>query len=112
MFFIKNNVIYTMMLVIQGENDKYATLAQVDAIARRAGAGAEVMVLPDCGHSPHTEQKATTLKVMADFILSILHQLVYVVIKQTKKGYMMLVKEILNSTRSLSDNHLLQKANS
>ena len=25
------------------------------------------------GHSPHSEQKATTLKVIADFILSILH---------------------------------------
>ncbi|MDI6687982.1 MAG: alpha/beta hydrolase [Desulfobacterales bacterium] len=59
------------MLVIQGENDQYGTLAQVDAIARQAGAGAEVMVLPDCGHSPHNEQKAAILKVMADFISSV-----------------------------------------
>lgn len=59
------------MLVIQGENDEYGTSAQVDAIARQAGAGAEVMVLPDCGHSPHNEQKAATLKAMAGFISSI-----------------------------------------
>ncbi|MDO9566949.1 MAG: alpha/beta hydrolase [Candidatus Desulfaltia sp.] len=59
------------MLVIQGENDQYGTLAQVDAIARQAGAGAEVIVLPDCGHSPHNEQKAAILKAMADFISSV-----------------------------------------
>jgi pimeloyl-ACP methyl ester carboxylesterase len=56
------------LLVIQGENDEYGTAAQVETIARRAGAGAEVLMLPDCGHSPHREQRAPTFQAMADFI--------------------------------------------
>jgi pimeloyl-ACP methyl ester carboxylesterase len=57
------------MLVIQGEEDEYGTSAQVEAIARQAGAGAEVLLLPQCGHAPHREQEATTLQTMARFIV-------------------------------------------
>jgi pimeloyl-ACP methyl ester carboxylesterase len=56
------------LLVIQGENDEYGTAAQVETIARHAGAGAEVLMLPDCGHSPHREQRAPTFQAMKDFI--------------------------------------------
>ena len=56
------------MLVMQGEDDQYGTLAQVEAVARQAGAGAEVLMLPDCGHTPHKEQKEATLEGMVSFI--------------------------------------------
>jgi len=59
------------MLVIQGENDEYGTSAQVEAIARQAGAGAEVMIVPDCGHTPHREQEVTTFQAMAGFIAQV-----------------------------------------
>src|SRR5215813_7879294 len=39
------------ILVIQGEQDEYGTRAQVDAIQRGAR-DVEVLMLPDCGHSP------------------------------------------------------------
>jgi pimeloyl-ACP methyl ester carboxylesterase len=59
------------MLVIQGEDDEYGTDAQVKAIERYAGAGAEAVILPGCGHAPHLEQEAASFKAMKDFILRI-----------------------------------------
>ena len=59
------------ILAIQGEDDEYGTHAQVDAIARQAGAEANVLMIPDCGHSPHREQRITTFEAMKDFILRI-----------------------------------------
>ena len=56
------------VLIIQGEQDEYGTVAQVETITRQAGAGAEVLMLPTCGHSPHREQEATTLQAMERFI--------------------------------------------
>jgi pimeloyl-ACP methyl ester carboxylesterase len=56
------------LLIIQGENDEYGTSAQVEAIARQVGAGAEVLLLPDCGHVPHRQQEARTFQAMTDFI--------------------------------------------
>jgi pimeloyl-ACP methyl ester carboxylesterase len=55
-------------LAIQGEADEYGTPAQVEAIARRTGKGTEVMLLPDCGHSPHEDQEIATLEAMKHFI--------------------------------------------
>jgi len=55
------------VLVIQGEGDEYGTAAQVDTIARRAPAGVETLLLPECGHSPHRDQPAATLKSIAGF---------------------------------------------
>jgi pimeloyl-ACP methyl ester carboxylesterase len=57
------------MLVIQGEDDEYGTTAQVKAIERSAGAGADAVILPGCGHAPHLEQETVTFKAMKDFIL-------------------------------------------
>lgn len=61
------------MLVIQGEDDKYGTPAQVDAIAHQAGGGAQLLMLPECGHTPHRKQKEATLEAMMRFISRILH---------------------------------------
>lgn len=55
-------------LAIQGEDDPYGTPAQVEAIARQSGA--EVLMLPACGHCPHRDQHDTTLRAMRDFVLS------------------------------------------
>jgi len=56
------------VLAIQGEDDNYGTPAQIKAIAHQAGAGAETVMLSACGHSPHRDQKAETLRVMNAFI--------------------------------------------
>lgn len=49
------------LLVIQGEGDEYGTPAQVDSIKRHTGGRAETMLLPNCGHSPHIDQRAAVL---------------------------------------------------
>jgi pimeloyl-ACP methyl ester carboxylesterase len=54
-------------LVIQGENDEYGTLAHVEAIQRRVP-GAQALILPRCGHSPHREQSESTLDAVVKFI--------------------------------------------
>src|SRR5262249_26347647 len=54
-------------LVIQGEDDEYGTLKQVEAIQRQAGGPVEVRLLPRCGHSPHRDRPAEGLAEMARF---------------------------------------------
>ncbi len=55
-------------LVIQGVDDRFGTLAQVDAIAAQLGAPCETLVMPDCGHAPHRDKAARTLATMTDFV--------------------------------------------
>jgi pimeloyl-ACP methyl ester carboxylesterase len=56
------------VLVVQGEDDAYGTLAQVDAIERGLRAPFTRCVLPECGHAPHKDQRAPTLAVMQAFV--------------------------------------------
>ena len=60
------------MLVIQGENDNQGTPAQVEAISRQVPASVEAMMIPDCGHAPHKEQKTVVFNVMTAFISRLL----------------------------------------
>jgi pimeloyl-ACP methyl ester carboxylesterase len=56
------------ILVVQGEQDEYGTTKQVEAIQRGAR-NVQVLLLPDCGHSPHRDQPEATLRGIADFVL-------------------------------------------
>ncbi len=56
------------VLAIQGADDEYGTLAQIDAIEQGAAGRFERLVLPDCKHSPHRDQEQATLEAMARFI--------------------------------------------
>jgi pimeloyl-ACP methyl ester carboxylesterase len=55
------------VLCIQGEDDEYGTAAQVEAIKAQVPQ-TEIMMLPDCKHSPHRDQAEQTLDRMAAFI--------------------------------------------
>jgi pimeloyl-ACP methyl ester carboxylesterase len=55
------------VLCIQGEQDEYGTIAQVLAIQRQVS-GTQVVMLPECGHSPHRDQPEATLNRMARFV--------------------------------------------
>ena len=57
-------------LVIQGQDDQYGTLAQVDAIQRRVS-GAQKLILPRCGHSPHRDQPELTLDAISKFVAAL-----------------------------------------
>lgn len=57
------------VLLIQGEDDQYGTVAQVEAIARRVSGPVETLMLPDCAHSPHQSvQKDATIAAIAGFV--------------------------------------------
>ncbi|HVM80484.1 MAG TPA: alpha/beta hydrolase [Stellaceae bacterium] len=56
------------VLAIQGADDEYGSLAQLDAIERGVGGPFERLELPRCKHSPHRDQEAATLAAMAAFI--------------------------------------------
>ncbi len=55
------------VLCIQGEQDEYGTRAQVDTIVAKVP-GAELVMFPNCGHSPHRDQREATLAKMAEFV--------------------------------------------
>ena len=59
------------VLAIQGEDDPYGTLAQIEAVARDVKGRYETLVLPRCGHTPHREQEQTTLTAMAQFVAQV-----------------------------------------
>ena len=56
------------MLLIQGEDDEYGTLAQLDAITSQARGPVQQLVLPACGHSPHKDQPERVLEAVAAFL--------------------------------------------
>ncbi len=56
------------LLIMQGLDDQYGTLAQVEAIEKGVGVSAEISLIPDCKHSPHHEQRDTTFTAIVDFI--------------------------------------------
>ena len=58
-------------LLIQGEQDEYGTVAQVDAIAGKVKGVTSRHLLPNCGHTPHRDQAEVTLQLVTSF----LHQL-------------------------------------
>lgn len=59
------------VLIVQGENDEYGTLRQVEAITAGAAGPVGTVLLPDCGHSPHRERPEETFQAMAPFICGI-----------------------------------------
>jgi len=56
------------ILVIQGLDDQYGTVAQVKAIAQQAGGPVEVLPLEECKHSPQRDQMDATLAAIARFV--------------------------------------------
>ncbi len=55
------------MLLIQGKDDEYGTAAQVETIRRLAKVPCDVVLLPDCGHSPQRDQPERTIELITQF---------------------------------------------
>jgi pimeloyl-ACP methyl ester carboxylesterase len=55
------------ILVIQGEADRYGTLAQVRAAREECYCPVETLVMPGVGHSPHREKAEEALAAIAAF---------------------------------------------
>jgi pimeloyl-ACP methyl ester carboxylesterase len=54
------------VLAVQGLDDEYGTLAQIEGIAA-ALPGAELLALPDCGHSPQRDQPLALVSAAGEF---------------------------------------------
>ncbi len=55
------------VLAIQGRDDPYGTLAQIDEIETRIYAPVEMVILEGCGHAPHLEKPDVTLAAIHEF---------------------------------------------
>jgi pimeloyl-ACP methyl ester carboxylesterase len=56
------------LLMVQGKDDEYGTVKQIEAIQRGVRGATEAVLLPECGHSPHRDKPEETLRAMADFL--------------------------------------------
>ena len=55
------------VLAIQGEDDQYGTMEQIDRI-QHAVPWTDVLKLKDCGHSPHRDQPAAVIEHVTQFV--------------------------------------------
>ena len=56
------------VLVIQGVDDQYGTMVQVEAIRRQVAGSVEVLALENCRHSPQRDQPDATLEAIREFV--------------------------------------------
>jgi pimeloyl-ACP methyl ester carboxylesterase len=55
------------VLAIQGEDDVYGTMEQIEGIARRVRR-ASLVKIAHCGHSPHRDQPQMTIDAVRQFL--------------------------------------------
>jgi pimeloyl-ACP methyl ester carboxylesterase len=56
------------VLVIQGEQDEYGTVRQVEAVTDKVQGSVEALLLPGCGHAPHRDRREETLGAIVRFV--------------------------------------------
>lgn len=69
-YLLKN--IKSPLLFIQGENDEYGTLDQVERTVSQVTGTAEKFIIPNVGHTPHKESPEIVLNKSIKFINSII----------------------------------------
>lgn len=55
------------VLAIQGANDQYGTIRQLELIEKHVSALCHTILLNNCGHHPHLEQKAKVIELIRHF---------------------------------------------
>ena len=60
------------ILIVQGEDDQYGTVAQIEAAQRDCYCPVEVALLPDTKHVPQREAPEATLRIVSDFVKDVL----------------------------------------
>ena len=60
------------ILIVQGEDDQYGTVAQIEAAERECYCPVDVALLPGARHSPQREAPEVTLKTISDFVARVL----------------------------------------
>jgi pimeloyl-ACP methyl ester carboxylesterase len=59
------------VLAIQGEDDQYGTMAQLEAIERQVAGPCELLKLEKCGHSPFRDQPERVLESIVKFMKNV-----------------------------------------
>jgi pimeloyl-ACP methyl ester carboxylesterase len=59
------------VLLIQGSDDAYGTLRQLDLIEAGVPGSVERLVLEGCGHAPHLERPTETLRAVTHFVAAL-----------------------------------------
>lgn len=59
------------ILAIQGEDDEYASMEQIDRIGRQSN-DVDLVKLADCRHSPHKDQPEAVIAAVAEFVARLL----------------------------------------
>jgi pimeloyl-ACP methyl ester carboxylesterase len=62
------------ILIVQGEDDQYGTVKQVEAAQEECYCPVEVALLPGVRHAPHREAPALLLAKVADFVSRLLRE--------------------------------------
>ncbi|MBI5059237.1 alpha/beta hydrolase [candidate division KSB1 bacterium] len=62
--------VHCPVLVVQGEQDEYGTLAQVEAVARSVSGPVATFVVPYTGHTPHRDAGEAVVKRCGEFVRS------------------------------------------
>jgi pimeloyl-ACP methyl ester carboxylesterase len=60
------------ILIVQGEDDQYGTVKQIEIAQQECYCPVEVALLKSAKHSPHREQPEATLATISDFIAHVL----------------------------------------
>lgn len=56
------------VLAVQGQDDQYGTLAQIEEIENRIYSPVDVEILAECRHAPFVDQADKTLDVISEFV--------------------------------------------
>ena len=62
------------ILIVQGEDDQYGTLRQIEIAQEECYCPVEVALLPGVKHQPHREGTEATLKAITEFVARILRE--------------------------------------
>ncbi len=59
------------ILLVQGTDDQYGTLAQIDAIEAGVSGSCDRLTVSDAGHSPHLDARERVTSAIADFVTNL-----------------------------------------
>jgi pimeloyl-ACP methyl ester carboxylesterase len=59
------------VLIMQGEDDPYGTVRQVEVAREECYCPVDAVLLPECGHAPHRDRPEETLEAVSSFVTRI-----------------------------------------
>jgi len=62
------------ILIVQGENDQYGTMRQIEVAQQECYCPVDVALLANTGHAPHREAPEATLRAISDFVNRLLRE--------------------------------------